>query len=249
MPTIQLSLKTPGQFLVKEKHNVKAGEILAECDVYSSVIVNIANDLGVKPRETIKYLTKKIGEKVEVGEALAYKKNLFDKKILRAKVAGVLKSLENDTGKLKIITRDEKSQLISPVNATVEKIEEDKTIRLEFEGEVFEGKEAGGKKIGRIKILTEEEEPVDLFDIKHFSEDILLVGFSWSKEAVKKAQALDLAIVGVKVDNASFKNRDLEIETTSFIILGRDSYLRLVKMNDKPAVLLGSERRLYVQND
>ena len=251
MPKITLSLKSPGKFLVTEKLEVSAGEVLAESERFFTTTINLAQELKVNPKQVSKYLVKLIGDQISQGQVLAVKKGLLEKQTIRAKVSGIIKSLDNDTGLLTVVTKSEIIRLLSPMKATVAKIEDQKVITLEFKAEIFEGKEANGKKLGVLKILSKEKDPVNMFDIKGADENSLLVGYSWSRESVNKAAALDATLIGVKFESlpANKKAGGLESEDTSFIILGNDSFLRLCELEGKSALLSGSERRLYVQND
>ncbi|MBI3980436.1 hypothetical protein HY345_00365 [Candidatus Microgenomates bacterium] len=250
MPKITLSLKSPGKILVSENQEVSVGEVLAENERFFTATINLAQELKVDPKQVSKYLVKKIGDQISQGQVLVVKKGLFEKQTIRAKVSGIIKSLDQDTGLLTVITKSEMNRLLSPLKATVVKIENEKVITLEFKAEIFEGKEARGKKLGVIKIISKEKGPVSMFDIKGVDENSLLVGYSWSRESLNKADALDATVIGVKFESSPDKKAGgLDSEGTSFIILGNDSFLRLCELEGKSALLSGSERRLYVQDD
>lgn len=250
MPEITLSLKSPGKFLVTEEQEVSAGEVLAENERFFTATINLAQELKVNPKQVSKYLVKKIGDQISQGQVLAIKKGLFEKQTIRARVSGIIKSFDQDSGLLTIVTKSETNRLLSPLKATVVKIEDDKIITLDFKAEIFEGKEARGKKLGVIKIISKEKDPVSMFDIKGADENSLLAGYSWSRESLNKADALDAAVIGVKFESSPGKKAGgLESEGASFIILGNDSFLRLCELEGKSALLSGSERRLYVQDD
>src|SRR3989338_9703178 len=119
MPKITLSLKSPGKFLVTEKLEVSAGEVLDESERFFTTTINLAQELKVNPKQVSKYLVKLIGDQISQGQVLAVKKGLLEKQTIRAKVSGIIKSLDNDTGLLTVVTKSEIISLLSPMKATV----------------------------------------------------------------------------------------------------------------------------------
>ena len=90
-----------GEVFVKEGDTVEYDQVIAKTEISGDPeIVKIAMVMGLEPEDTMKYMTKKIGDHVEEGEQLAFYKPLFGliKKEVKAPVTGTLESLSEVTG-------------------------------------------------------------------------------------------------------------------------------------------------------
>ena len=90
-----------GEVFVKEGDTVEYDQVIAKTEISGDPeIVKIAMVMGLEPEDTMKYMTKKIGDHVEEGEQLAFYKALFGliKKEVKAPVTGTLESLSEVTG-------------------------------------------------------------------------------------------------------------------------------------------------------
>ncbi len=90
-----------GEVFVKVGDTVEYDQIIAKTEISGDPeIVKISMVMGLEPEDTPKYMTKKVGEKIEKGETLAFYKALFGliKKEVKAPVTGTLESFSEITG-------------------------------------------------------------------------------------------------------------------------------------------------------
>ncbi len=85
---------------------IKFGETVYETSKKTTVRLNIAQELKIKPPDIYKYLKKLIGESVTQGEIIAEKKGLFFKKHLSSPVNGKVTEINHTTGTITIETQD-----------------------------------------------------------------------------------------------------------------------------------------------
>ena len=198
----------------------------------------------------MRYLTKKMGDHIESGEIIACKKSLFSKRLYKSPISGVVVSLEEESGMLKIKTRGKTHKLTSPLTGVVEEIEDDKNITLKFEGNLFIAKEAMGNKYGSLHILTDSQKSVNIFSITKDVEQKILLGYRWSEECVRKAWVIDCGVIGVafekekeQLDKKNISGYDLPV----LMVIGRDTFQALLEYDQKTTVMLEKERKLYIQ--
>lgn len=252
MPKISLPLPSHnGKILVKKGDKVDKDTVLFECDEEKTVQIPLLKHIKAKPRELLKYLTKKAGDKITIGETIAQKRSFFSKKSYKSPVNGKILSLDAETGILTILTEKSLSTMLSPIHAVVSEIENTRTIVLEFAGRVFLGKQSGGAKIGEIAILTKRDENVPIFQLSREFEHKLLVGYHWSKASIRKAFVFDCAVIGVEFEDNMEKlaaNKLLADQTSSYMILGRDTFDEVIKYHGAVGTLIGSDRKLIVED-
>ena len=159
--------------------------------------------------------------------------------------------LEEKSGKLEIETHGKSRKLLSPVSAVVDDVVPGKTVVLDFNGESFDVKIAHGNKCAKIYLLTGKEgNAVSLHDIEKRLEHQILVGFSWPLECIRKAFALECGVIGVNLEGSTdhfMKTANLDQEALPFMVIGRDLYQELTKLEGKIGVMLGKENKLFVQ--
>jgi hypothetical protein len=90
-----------GEVFVKENDQVNYNDIIARTEISGDPeIVKVSMIMGLEPEDTLRYMTKQIGDKVEKGEQIAFYKALFGliKKEVKAPVSGTLESFSEITG-------------------------------------------------------------------------------------------------------------------------------------------------------
>lgn len=249
MPTISINIKAPNKFHVLQNQHVVLGDLLGETEIQRTALFNLALELGVSPRKVITNLVKKIGDEISKGEIIAFKKTLFGQKTVKAPISGVLKSLSDDTGKIEISWQEGKIQKFSPVTGVVLKLDKE-SVEIEYQAELISGILGKGTKYSKLKILSGENEDVDMFSIKQFDKTKILVGYRWNKESFKKAQAMEMTVVGVEIEGVTDMKQNWVLESgeSSFIIISKDLYSHIVPHDGAVAILLGSENSLYIQH-
>lgn len=251
MPKISLSLPHQGTIKVEIQDKVNKGDIIATYNNNKSLKLDLKEHLLLKPEKIFSTLVKKIGDQVVKGDIIAIKKNLFGKKIIRSPVSGIIDYYDEKAGILAIKIKDESKKLTSPVNGKIDDIKNNKTITIDFPGETFEAKEAYGNKWGEIYVLNNKEESVNLLG-KGYDEIAgkILIGYSWSLVSIEKALTLDCGLIGVffedKKENFGQKGY-LESDSSSVMIVGRDTFFLIIKYHGKQGIMLSRERKLFIQ--
>jgi len=89
-----------GDVYPKVGDKVNYSDVIARTEISGDPeIVKLSMVMGLEPEDTPKYMLKKIGDKVEAGETLAFYKALFGliKKEVKAPVSGTLESFSEVT--------------------------------------------------------------------------------------------------------------------------------------------------------
>lgn len=251
MPKISFSLPVPGKIVVDVGIKVEKNDTLAIYEEAKIINLNLTNLLELKPQKIYKTLVKKPGDKIEIDDIIAIKKQIFGKKIIYSPVSGKLLSLDETRGILTIEIKGEEKKLLTPVGGQIIEIIDDKTVVIDFNGLVYEAKECLNNRWGELSVLGNVDEAVDLYQIQRARAGKILVGYNWPKECIKKAFALDCAVIGVEIDEkieTLSKINYLASEIPSVMIIGRNSFLDIIKAHGKQAILASRERKLYVSN-
>lgn len=238
-----------GVLLIKKGDKVARDGKLAEFEEEITAQIPLLKHIKAKPQELKKYLLKKVGDKISAGEIIAQKKNIFSKKSFKSPVKGVIKAYDEEKGILTVAVQSLKHTLKSPVAAVINDIDEN-TIILDYKGSVYQGKEAGGGKVGTVYILSGRNENVEIVKINKNMEHGILVGYRWSAAAVNKAFVFDCGVVGVEFEENMQKitaNKYLAETPLSYIIVGRDCFEEIIKYNNATATIIGSERKLIIE--
>lgn len=121
----------PGQGKISAAvgQEVEPSDILGRAEISGGFRkINLAEELGVSPRDVPKYLNRSLGQIIYRGELLAFKKGgiLGGKKIITAPTDGILDSLDSDSGHLTIRFLPHKLDLPAAVFGIIDAISEDK---------------------------------------------------------------------------------------------------------------------------
>jgi hypothetical protein len=97
----QRRLPLLGDVFINEGDTVKHEDIIAKTEISGDPeIVKISMIIGLEPEDTLRYMTKQVGEKVNKGEQLAFYRALFGliKKEVKSPMDGTLESFSEVTG-------------------------------------------------------------------------------------------------------------------------------------------------------
>ncbi len=148
---ITRTLPGQGTILVKKGDEVGASDIIGNYRAsagYSSV--NVAEKLGVNPKQADKYLQRKIGETIYQGELLATRKTLFGKKQVLAPTDSSIEEYNSQTGRLRLKFFEKETALASGVYGIVDAVDKMRneivirTYATKIVGTFGSGKERGG---------------------------------------------------------------------------------------------------------
>jgi hypothetical protein len=206
-------LPIAGEVLVSVGDSVQARDVVARTELPGDITpINLANHLSMAPAEVPEAMLKQVGDRVDVGEALARSKGIFGmfKSEYHARVAGTIESVSNVTGQ--VIVRG------APLPVEVRAYLSGNVIEvLEGEGCVVEAEAAfvqgifgiGGEAYGPIRIACADHDQE--FSPELIKDDmrgaIAIGGARVTGETVRKAIDLGVsAVVSGGIDDEDLKN-------------------------------------------
>lgn len=198
---INRSMPGKGVITVLENQQVQPADIIGTANISSGFrILNLANLLGVNPKEVEKSLKRKLGQRIYKGELLAYKAGgIFGgEKTVIAPTDGVLDYLNLESGEMKMTLLPKKIDLPAGVYGVVEQIDHIKgKITIITQVSRVYGMFGSGKlRDGTLKIIGKREDLVVKSMISHDSEGHILVGGSLIyKDAL--SEAISCGVSGV----------------------------------------------------
>ncbi|MBI2338557.1 hypothetical protein HYU95_05235 [Candidatus Daviesbacteria bacterium] len=172
-----------GRFNVKAGQEVGPADIIGNAEISSGFrILNLSSLLSVSPKDAGKYLKREIGQRIYKGELLAFKKEWFfaGKKVITAPTDGVLDSLDNQTGELRISFLPKKADLPAGVFGVVEVVDQERgqvVIRTEV-SRVHGMFGSGRSRDGFLHILGKKDDLISRTFLKGGYEGQVLVGGS-----------------------------------------------------------------------
>ncbi|MCL5675694.1 MAG: hypothetical protein M1120_01035 [Patescibacteria group bacterium] len=239
------NLSVKSEFLVEEGEKVSTNQTLAVVYEYETAEINLARDLKIKGGEIGEFLLKKKGEKVNAGDNIAVKKNLFGTRILKSPVTGLIYGLDK-SGLMQIHVIIKSREIKSPVEGTVS----DKNggeISLKFNGEEVEGVFGLGQGRGLLKEAGHNQDLVDFYSLDKEFKNCIIIGRSWNGECVAKARALGSGIIGTDFSRypeiASFKKEN----DFGILEVGPENYHQLLGLLHKQVYLAGDLKKLIYQ--
>jgi hypothetical protein len=164
-------LPFPGQVLVKEGQGVQPGDVLAEAEVVSNVVMlDIAKGLGLSPEETTPCLMRDISENLEQGDVIAqYERTLT--RLFRAPVGGKIINYQN--GQLAFATGMAKINVKADMIGFVKEIIPEYGAVLSSHGSLIQGVWGNGQTSkGRLQML---EVTLADADLNTFAPDQILI--------------------------------------------------------------------------
>ncbi len=231
-----------GKILVKEGERVSSGDVLSKGRVsIGHKEFNLTKILGVGPKEIGACLKKLPGEAIVPGDLIATRKKLFKKRDLKSSVKGVVDSLNEKTGVLRINLGESDLEAKTEVSGKVSQVK-DKTIMISFEAYVFKGIGGlGGRGKGEILCLGEREEEVGFASLSsEAGGKIVVLGGRIKLDFWEKACAL--GVVGLLVGS---------VESQDFEEIKKDTAVCLEKGRRRIAVPIvwGGEKDGFISQD
>ena len=224
--TVEKTRRLPllGEVYPKVGDKVNYSDIIARTEISGDPeIVKISMIMGLEPEDTPRYMLKKVGDKVEEGDTLAFYKALFGliKKEVRTPVSGTLESFSEVTGQAIIRGAPIPVEIDAYIPGTIVQI-------LPREGAVIETNAAfiqgifgiGGEVHGEIHVAVSNNTEVldtDMIKPEHKGK-ILIGGCRVTLDALRKAvQAGVSAIVSGGVrheDLTTFTGEEIGVAIT-----------------------------------
>ncbi len=206
--------------------------------------IDLAENLKVKPAQVIHYLVVPLGSTVEKGRLIAQKKGFLGKrqKVI-APLSGVLESLEEGTGKLKLIVGNQPAnKKVEPVKKPpLKKSKHQATISCEF---------GFGSSQGKLIFLKED---LNIEDLKEDLKDNIVAAHKLqSMGALFKAAAVGIKGLVVEKGNKDWLT-ELETLMTSqenhfslLIVSFNDATGTVKKWHHKEVICDGKNKQLII---
>ena len=257
-----------GQILIHQNEELEPSDIVgkyAQSGGFRSI--NIAQELGISPKDGLKYLTRTVGKSIYKGELLAQKKGLFGNKEVKSPTDAVIQSFDNTTGIVMLSLLPKDVPIISGVTGIVDFIDAQsgniyiKSSVTHVYGMLGSGKMRGGflKIIGDQKSITMQNQITP--DVH---QTIIVGGALLYVDALKKALSYGAAgiiagginardfksLVGINNFKKGYGNDigiSLWIEHGFGGLQLSDRVFKLLKMNEGKYVYIdGNNRRLLI---
>lgn len=199
-------------YQVGKKQKVKANQILAKIKIPAKKIsFNISQELKVSEQKASRFLKKREGDFVSVGEILAQRGS----KEVKSKNCASIASFNN--GILELLTQDFEEEFVSPFSGEIESLDEEKIIIL-FPALELEGVwSVGSCRIGQLLFSASSQTGSSILNLNSQVEDKIIIfpeeisrGF-WFKISSLGAKG----IVGAKISGKEFQNYLMEFFSAS----------------------------------
>ncbi|MEM2506148.1 MAG: hypothetical protein QXF61_03805 [Nitrososphaeria archaeon] len=202
-------LPLPGEILVKKGDYVSQDQVVARTQIPGEVqIVNAASLLEIEPEELERYIIKKVGEKVEKDEIIAFRKGFFGltTRYVKSPINGKIEYFSTATGNISIRAEPTKIEIDAYIPGKVVETLSNESVVVETRAALIEGIFGiGGEKKGEIFVAVNE--PSQEMSPENINIDckgkIIVGGATASFEAIKKA--IDYGAKGLIVGGLAFK--------------------------------------------
>ena len=135
-------LPLKGQVIVEPGSSVRRDQIVARTELPGEVsTLNLVNRLGVTPQELSRYMLKKEGDPVAVGEALAETRPLIKwfKTTVESPVDGTVESISSVTGQVILRQAPRPVEVLAFIDGQVEEVFAGEGVRIAAQGAYIQG--------------------------------------------------------------------------------------------------------------
>jgi uncharacterized protein (TIGR01319 family) len=110
--------------------------VLSEIQNYSKkpVVINLADKLGVKPKQAARYVTRNVGDFVYEGDTIARSASAKLFKIVASPTTGQVVDIDRKAGLVTVHFKSNPYLFPAHVTGVVERVEENKAIRISYSG-------------------------------------------------------------------------------------------------------------------
>lgn len=192
------SLSSAGKILVKPGVSVKPEDIVAEGIVAPGFrSVPMAASLGVSPQDGVKILKVRAGDKVMVGQTLAFRKKLFGQIKVLSPIDGIIKDYDDKTGFLRIEFLRQREKLTAACWGKVTKVEANQFVEIETQVLAISGIVGTGRtREGQLKVITKPQDfLLPNLITQDLADSIIFGGAQITRAAL--AKALGVGVAGI----------------------------------------------------
>lgn len=199
-------------------------------------IIPLAQILRIEAAKIAKYLKKRVGEKVALGEVLAEKKSLLSSSILKSPHEGLLKEIDLKKGTLTLVLESAKSHKISlPVSGKIIKVTPHQ-LEIEVNGRSLKGEKGeGAERVGKLIYI---EGGKNVLDTEDDAEGCIVLCKSLLPETVVKLEVLGaLGVITLK---------NLPEGELSWIAVSEENFNHLVSFVSEKVWLRPREKQIII---
>lgn len=182
---------------------VQRDQVVARTEMPGDVVtVNLVNRLGITPQELPRYMLKKEGDAVAVGEPLAETHPLIKwfKTVIKSEVDGVVESISPVTGQVILRRPPAPVEIAAYVDGVVAELIEDEGVHVEVEGALVQGIfGVGGERWGTLhQVATSRDQDLlpDQIDAECDGKIVVGGGLVTSDAIAKAAEVGAVAVIG-----------------------------------------------------
>ncbi|HNT30051.1 MAG TPA: hypothetical protein PKL83_03815 [bacterium] len=218
---VKRELVNDGSILVKPGESVLADQVIAQCEMPGHQdIFRLARVLGVSTGRVQRYLRKKQGEPVKVGEMIAMRGGLGNKRIFRSPVDGTIENIDAKHGEIVLRRPPVDYSLEAGFDGIVAEVRTPREVYIQITADVFTGVLGMGERcVAEIDIITDSNEDLEERHIDGGSCDrIIVTGGNISYPVIKRAMAMGVrGIIAAGIparDYQEYTSRELQGEFT-----------------------------------
>lgn len=203
-----------------------------------SETIHIAKLLGVSNHKIVKYLRKKIGEKVSSGEILAEKRGIFSTTLVRSPISGKVGKLDLSRGEIGLIKsiNNLETDFSSLVHGKVKSIG-NSAIEIEVENTIFQAVKGEGKNIkGKLKYIVKAEVGVQ-DNLEDIDNSIILC------QSASDAALVKFSVLGVKGIIVTRIKKEMALP---WVLVDEENFEKLGKYGDKKIWLRPEEKQVVI---
>lgn len=252
--SITLPLPPGAELKVDKNQKVEEGQIVAfRKACYQIKNYHLAKLLDVPPKQTINFLTKKLGEEVKEGDLIAQKKSFLGKsEKFIAPISGVLDSI-NEEGVLRIKKEIAEEEIKAPFAGIVTDSSSN-SLSLTFAAIEIKGNWGRGKKVTGCLSFIEGEE-LDLFSLDGaYEKQLIAIKGNLSKGLWYKAISLGATgvIAGDVKEEFLIKEIEKEDSLLPVVLLEKDDKIEkeiweeLKKANGRMILIDGEQKQILI---
>ena len=250
MTSLPIPIPSGYKISVKVDQKVSQGDIIATSEEIApqDLIVEIAKDLGVDPKNSKKFIIKKPGERIEISDLIARKVGMFGTREIRSKVSGTIVNFDSANGSISIRSDqeqplDNKTNITSPVDGKVSLCDNDKVVIDTDKEAILAQASSGETSFGDVWYSEKDLESSEL------SEEVsgkILVTKILSRELIAKAMGLSAAgLIAQEISEETFENLKSKKIKTPVLKVSGENFKKLAKKNEK--LMLDSENLVIIK--
>jgi hypothetical protein len=235
---------------VKEKNEVAQNQLLATFEEESFYDCDLADFFKAEPDKIKDFLNIAVGDKIEKGQIIASQKGLFAKTLVYTSPSAGTVSELTDAGILKIKTKGQKKEVLSPFKGEISKIG-DIFLTVQFEAiKILACEGNGPSTCGELEVLEKDNPETEIGDI-NVNQEGKILAFKGQISHGFFHKAIALGVKGLIGECLNPEINDGEIAVLGLYSkegqISDEIWETLKKAGGKQVVISGKEKYLAIQ--